>query len=186
MLSATNKKRLIIISTLSVVALLFNIWLLPFFDVTVALKNIYSLDLLSSYTMKDINELFNTIGEKGVQQYKIFLIIDTLYLFIYSILGVYILTYLLNKIGRLGEIIYKVRWFPLFVGLLDMIENINTLVLLKSFPHISEIYANFGSFITSAKWYGASILVGIIICSVFYMILRNILWKLKTRLSKQL
>lgn len=186
MLSTTNKKQLMIISAFSVVVLLFNIWLLPLFDVTVALKNMYSLDLLSSYTLKDVNELFHTIGEKGIQQYKIFLIIDTLYLFTYSILAVYILTYLLNNIGRLGKIIYKLRWFPLVVGLLDMIENTNTLILLKSFPHISEVYANFGSFVTAAKWYSVSTLAGIIICLIFYMILRNIFWRLKNQFSKQL
>lgn len=186
MLSATNKKQLIIISALSAVVLLFNIWLLPLFDVTVALKNMYSLDLLSSYTMNDINKLFNTIGEKGIQQYKIFLIIDTLYILIYSTLSIHTLTYLLNNIGRLGKIIYKLRWFPLVVGLLDMIENTNTLILLKNFPHISEVYANFGSFVTAAKWYCVSVLAGIIICFIFYMILRNIFWRLKNQFSKQL
>mgnify|MGYP000055277760 CR=1 FL=1 len=186
MLSATNKKQLMIISSFSVIVLLFNIWLLPLFDVTVALKNICSLDLLSSYQLSDINKLFTTIGEEGILQYKIFLIIDTLYLFTYTILAVYILTYLLNNIGRLGKIIYKLRWFPLVVGLLDMIENTNTLILLKNFPHISEVYANFGSFITAAKWYCVSVLAGIIICFTFYMILRNIFWRLKNQFSKQL
>lgn len=174
-----NKRNIAIIALLSAGFFVFYGWLLPRFDVSAPDKNLLSLDLLPQYTLSDINSLFTSIGHEGIQQYYNFLILDYLYILIYCVLTFFILKYLLNNSGRLGEKISVIRWFPFFVGLIDCIENINTFVFLKLFPEISVSHARFGSFVSTSKWYAASILAGIIICLLFYIVLRSLFWKLK-------
>ena len=186
MFSGTTKKQWLILFILSSIILLYNIWLLPYFDVTIVSENLILLDLLSSYTLHDVNKLFVAIGAEGMLNYKYFLIIDTTYILFYTYFLVYLFSYLLNNSGRLGIKIYLLRWLPLFVGCLDLIENVNILILLSRFPHISEVYANFGSIITSTKWYSVSVMAGIMICLVFYISLRNTFCKLKNKISNQL
>lgn len=182
MFTATIQKQWLILLILSSITLLYNIWLLPYVDVSTVSENITSLDLLSSYSLNDINKLFNAIGIEGMLRYKYFLIIDTTYILFYTSLLFFLLGFLLNKAGRLGIKVHYLIWFPLLVGCLDLIENVNILILLNRFPDISEIYANFSSIITSAKWYSVSVLAGIIICLTFYMILRTLFWKLKNNI----
>jgi hypothetical protein len=175
-----NKRNIAIIALLSAGFLAFYGWLLPRFDVSIPDKKLLSLDLLPRYSLTDINSLFTSIGHKGIQQYYSFLAVDYLYIPIYCLLTFFILKYLLNNSGRLGEKISFIRWFPFFVGLIDCIENINTFVFLKMFPGISVSHARFGSFVSTSKWYAASVLAGAIICLLFYFVLRNLFWKLKT------
>jgi len=174
-----NKKNIAIIVLLSAGFFVFYGWLLPYFDVSIPDRNIISLDLLPSYTLSEINSLFTSIGHDGVKQYYYFLITDYFFILIYCFLAYYTLKYLVNNSGRLGEKISVIRWFPFFVGLMDCIENINTFVFLKLFPEISVSHARFGSFVSTSKWYAASILAGIIICLLFYIVLRSLFWKLK-------
>lgn len=176
-------KKVHIIVKIGVGSLLFCLlycWLLPHYDVSNADKNLFSLDLLSSYSTNDVNHLFNTIGNKGVDQYHKFLIVDTVYIFIYSFLTINILAYLQKHMGRLGNLTLRIRWFPVVVGLLDLIENLNTFSLLKHFPEINDNWVNFGSSITTLKWLSVYVLAGIIICFGIFVCLRYLFWKFKS------
>jgi len=102
MITQRNIKTIILIVIVSLIFCLFNFYLLPHYDVSNLNKNLISLDLLSNYTLKDVNQLFNTIGISGMKQYFNFLIIDTFYIFIYTYLSMLIIVFLQNNMGRLG------------------------------------------------------------------------------------
>ena len=179
MIKQKNIKTMALIGAVSLFFCLFYFYLLPRYDVSNLNKNLFSLDLLSNYSREDVNQLFNTIGISGMNQYYNFLIVDTFYIFIYTYLSILIIVFLQNNMGRFGTLTSWFRYFPIVVATLDTIENINTFSLLKFYPNITDGWVNFGSIITGLKWYCVSVLAGIIICYIFYAVLRNLFWRLK-------
>lgn len=178
-MTSENKKLIIRIAIFSFCFAVFYGWLLPFFDVSNFQHNIESLDIRTSYDLKDVCNLFNRIGYSGMQQYLKYIIVDNLYILIYCGLAFYILIFSERNSGRLGTFLNGIHWLPFIVGMTDFTENINTLILIKKFPEISEKAVNFGSALTTAKWYEASVLTGLIICLFFYIVLRNLFWRLR-------
>lgn len=174
-----NKKILIRIVIFSIFFAVFYGWLLPRFDVSNLQLKIIPLDLMLSYQSTDVSRLFSLIGVQGMNQYYRFIVVDNFYIVVYCGLMYYILKYLEQNTGRYGKIITGVRWLPMLVGLTDFIENLNTYVLLNKFPEISDKAVKFASAITTTKWYAAAFVVGFIVCFIFFMILRNVSWKLK-------
>jgi hypothetical protein len=178
-----NKQLLKTTGILSVLFLIYYATLLPQYDVTNISKGIYSLDVRSSYTKDIVTQLFKTIGETGIHQYKIFLAVDFIYIFIYGALTFFMLRYLINNMGRLGYLLKFTIWSPLILMISDLIENTNTFLLLSNTSDLSDFSIQFGSAVTTFKWFAASVLVGMIICYAFYAVLRYIFWKLKNNQS---
>ena len=176
-----EKNKLILLKTglLCVLFILLYIWLLPLYDVSDLSKGLYSLDIRSSYTKDIVIQLFNSIGEPGIVQYRKFLLVDFFYIFIYGSLSFFILKLLLNHMGRLANMLEFTIWTPSILMILDIIENINTFFLLNNTTEIAKNAVQFGSVVTSIKWIAASVVLGIIICYAFYAILRYIFWKLR-------
>lgn len=179
MITVKNKYYLLLTGLLSILFIIFYTWLLPLYDVSVISKGFYSLDIRSSYTKNVVIQLFNFIGELGIIQYKKFLIVDFAYILVYGSLAYYLLQFLLNNMGRLGDKLKLTKWFPLILMMLDIIENMNTFFLLKNSFDIADSAVQLGSTVTTLKWFAASVLFGMIICYTFYTILRNVLWKLR-------
>lgn len=179
MISKKNKYSFIIIGLLGIAFICFYAWLLPHFDVSDLKNNIYSLDIRSSYNKEIVNQLFSTIGEKGIIQYRKFLFIDFVYILIYGSLSFFLIQFLLNNMGRLSNWLKFTIWTPGILMLIDCIENINTFFMLKNANNLSESAVQFGSVLSSSKWIVASIVVGMIICYSFYAILRFLFWKFK-------
>ena len=174
-----NKKIIIRIAVFGFGYAVFIGWLLPYFDVSNIRPDVRSLDIRTSYSPDDVRNLFNLIGYSGMQQYLKFIIADNFYILIYCILAYFILAFSEQNSGRLGTFLKGIRWLPFIVGLTDLTENINTLILIRRFPEISQKAVSFGSALTTSKWYEASVLAGLIICLIFYMVLRNLLWRLQ-------
>jgi len=180
MRSIDNKQLLKTTGILSVLFLIYYSTLLPQYDVSNISKGIYSLDLRSSYTKDIVVQLFKTIGETGIHQYKIFLAVDFIYIFIYGALSFFMLKFLINNMGRLGNLLKFTIWSPIILMFSDLIENTNTFILLNNSSDLPDFSIQFGSAVTTFKWLTASFLVGMIICYAFYATLRYIFWKLKT------
>lgn len=166
-----------VIIPLSAVYLFFVLYLmrLPYF--TTKNVELESLDIRWSYTLQDVLQLFNSLGSEGLKQYKEFLLIDSIYPLVYGLLLILCFIYLQEKMGRLGKLTEWMHWLPIFLIIFDYTENLNTWLLIKSFPTLSETAVRFGSTITMWKWYWASICVGLLVCALLAVILRNTLWK---------
>jgi len=179
MISEKNRFLLFRTGLLSTLFILFYTWLLPFYDVSDLSLGIYSLDIRSSYTKDIVIQLFNSIGEPGIVQYRKFLLVDFVYILIYGSLSFFILKLLLNHMGRLANKLKFTIWTPTILIILDIIENINTFFLLNDTTEIAENAVQFGSVVTSLKWIVASVVFGMIICYAFYAILRYVFRKLR-------
>jgi len=180
-----EKNKLLLLKTglLSALFILLYVWLLPLYDVSDLSKGLYSLDVRSSYTKAIVIQLFNSIEEPGIVQYRKFLLVDFAYIFIYGFLSFHILKLLLNHMGRLADMLEFTIWTPFILMILDIIENINTLFLLNNTTEIANNAVQFGSVVTSVKWIAASVVLGIIICYAFYAVLRYVFWKLRNHES---
>jgi len=179
-----NKKLIIRIAIFGFCFAVFNGWLLPFYDVSNFQNDIQSLDIRTSYNYEDVRNLFKLLGYAGMQQYLKFIIADNFYILIYCGLAYYTLKFTEQNSGRIGTYLDGIHWLPFIVGLTDLTENINTLILIRKFPEITEKAVSLGSELTTAKWYEASFLGGLIICLFFYMALRILFRRLQSPTHK--
>ena len=180
-MTKSNKTLLIKIFVLAGLFLTFLIWLIPAFDISNYQNEIYCLDVLSSYNVQIVSLLFNYLGNDGMGEYRTFLLVDTFYLLIYGGLSFYTLRFLLANIGRLGNILKYLIWLPIVLMLADLTENSLIFVLLYQFSNINENLVQISSAVSTVKWFLAAVVVGSIICLIFYGILRYIFWKLKSQ-----
>jgi len=169
--------KLPVIAILSAVYLFFVFYIFPHLDLRNANGSLENLDIRWSYTLNDVTQLFNALGYDGLKRYDDLLIIDTIYAVVYGMLLIVSLQFLQENMGRLGKLTTWMSWSPVVVVLLDLTENVNTWLLLTSFPTLSETAVKFGSNITMLKWYAASVCVGLVICALLAVIVRNTLWK---------
>jgi hypothetical protein len=176
-----NRKLLIINVVFLILFLIYHIWILPAFDVGNRSLNLNCLDVLSAYSPEYVNKLFNALGQDGLNRYKSFILIDFTYIVVYGILLTALLKLILNNSGRLGNYLKFGIWLPAILILSDIVENINTLILIHYFPEIDAGYVGFASLTTSFKWFAASGVIGCIICLIFYSAMRFLFWKFKVK-----
>jgi len=148
---------------------MFNTFFLPFlpsmlWDFHLPLDKI--LDLKFSYDANSIYSLFDELGTKGRNSYKMTaLFIDFPYALIYSF-TYGLIVYMLLKANELLK--YKYLLFiPLLIGIFDVFENLGIAMMLHSYPvklaTLSSLTPNF----TSLKWIFSAI--------TFILIMGNIL-----------
>lgn len=166
------------IGVLGVLLLIFVFVLFPSIWKETA-RGIEILDIRWSYTTHEVSDLFDILGENGLSAYILFLLTDSIYSLIYTSLLILSLTFLQSKMGRLGTITSWMRWLPIGVMVLDLTENTIIWILISNYPQLSSSVVVFGSVVTMLKWYAASTCVGLVICSILAVLLRNMLWKIR-------
>lgn len=174
-------RRLIAIAVFSVIILLFNTIIFPMTEINNPLEGLAMLDLRSTYDLNYVLNLFNTIGTEGRLHYLYFLAADTIYIYAYFMLSWHAIIFLQKNIGKLGMFTSFLRFSAIPAVIFDIFENINTLLLLLNFPEITEKMASRGSIATTLKWYSVSGLVVIILCNIFYMVLRQLIWYMRNK-----
>ena len=133
-------------------------------------KNI--LDLRLFYSLDDVMQYFDSIGEEGRNDYRfVTLVVDSLFPILYGTLII------LQTAGAVGKFFNKNKMLlmlcliaPLGLVLFDFLENANTRALLNAYPNISEDMVQQGQFYTQTKWTFGAI-------AVTTLILFNILGK---------
>lgn len=161
--------------------LIFNALILPVFEVGNETMHLYLLDLCSSYDLKYVLRLFDTIRIEGLIQYWCFLIVDTIYIFVYFKMSWHLLVLVQQNIGKLGQKTAFLRFAALPAAILDVFENINTSYLLFQYPTISSSFVTFASAISGAKWFAASFIALVILCYFLYWLLRKLFWHWKLK-----
>ncbi|MDO9153813.1 MAG: hypothetical protein Q7U47_08940 [Paludibacter sp.] len=183
MITRKNKQLLLIIGVLSMLLIAFYVWLMPLFDVNHHNTGLQILDLRHSYNKNAVIQFFSTIGESGIIQYKTFIFVDFVYLFVYGALAFFFLKFLLNNLERLGIVLQWALWLPALLMILDIIENINILVLLKNNADLPEFNVQFGSAATTLKWISAAVIIGMVMVFALIVIVRNVFIKIRKTLK---
>jgi hypothetical protein len=105
----------------------------------------YALDLKFAYSA---DEAYLALGSMNWELRNVYRVVvwflDMPYIFVYTLL----FTGILLKLWRSR----KVVWLTLSIFLMDLLENLLVLRLLKTFPGRSEVLAILCSFFSTSKW----------------------------------
>jgi hypothetical protein len=129
-----------------VMAILIQTWVSDIYgDVTMP-------DTRISYTINEITEVFNALGQEGLFAWAQAHMLD----FVFPLTYTFALSFGINLENRRAfpgnESARKLVIIPLMAGLLDYLENILILTQIASYPSLSEIVILIASIVTSMKW----------------------------------
>lgn len=105
----------------------------------IAGEQISPLDTRFSYSLQEVNYLFEKLGIEGRELYATIVgRVDMIYPIVYGILFMLVLMFLLRKLsGRKSKLIL-VALFPILGSLFDYFENFHILKLIRKYPNITE------------------------------------------------
>ena len=143
-----------------IMAMLTQIWVYDVYaDVTMP-------DTRFSYSINEISDVFNTLGQEGLYVWAQAHMLD----FLFPLTYMFALAFGINMELRTSypdsSRMKLLVLFPLFGGIMDYVENILVLTQIASYPSLSGPVIIIASTITSLKW----ILLGISFVIVFALI----------------
>lgn len=102
------------------------------------------LDMMpTGYDLNYVNELFNALGENGREIYLTNQIpVDMIYPLLFGLTYSLLLAYFLKKLNKLKSPFAYLSLLPIIAGVVDYLENIGIITMLKSFPDIKESTVN--------------------------------------------
>ncbi len=164
-----------IIIVLTVILLFFILYLFPSYSSKlndIAKQEVKVLDVRFSYSKFDVEQVFTLMKEEGRENYKIVVgFIDMIYPIVYGFIILFLLIEL-NR-GNSNRKLKLIYIFPIIVVVLDYIENINILLMLKSYPNIADVNVILCSTATSLKWTFVLVSFTLIILLLIIKLVRN-------------
>lgn len=173
-LEKTGGKRIMIWGLAFVV---FNSLVFPVMGSRVDPSGVYKVfDLFFGYSMPEAVSLLQGIGEKGrTAHFFTTAVADIIYPVIYTFLLSMLIALLIKKL-LLSESIYSYFILsPFCVMAFDYLENLSIIIMLASFPDISESMVKTGSFAGIAKWCCTGFVITGIIFLAALLLLRKFL-----------
>ena len=112
------------------------------------------LDIMpTGYNLNDVNKLFDALGTIGRETYLTRQIpVDMIYPLLSGLTYCLILGYVLKKLNKLNTPFLYICVLPLIAGLVDYLENFGIIILLKSYPDISQSMVSIISVFTVIKF----------------------------------
>ncbi len=101
------------------------------------------LDMIpTGYDLNYVSELFNSLGEIGRETYLTNQIpVDMIYPLLFGLTYCLLLAYFLKKLNKLNTPFTYLCIIPIIAGIADYLENFGIIVMLKSYPDLTEIAA---------------------------------------------
>ena len=98
------------------------------------------LDMMPmGYNSEYINSLFEALGKNGRQVYLYNqLPIDMIYPFLFGISYCLLIGYFLKKLNKSRSVFFYLCFLPLIAGLADYLENFGIIIMLNSYPNLSQ------------------------------------------------
>ncbi len=116
-------------------------------------EEVQILDARISYTLEDVNTLFEKLKPEGRAIYKTLSTkTDMAYPLVYGSLLILLLANNLKKISVQTKIAY-LSFLPVVGVTFDYLENISIQKLLYAYPNITATQVNMSSLLTSMKWF---------------------------------
>ena len=99
------------------------------------------LDMMpTGYSAEYVNLLLTTLGESGRNAYLFKQIpLDMIYPLLFGVSYSLLLAYFLNKLDKLNGPLFYLSLIPLAAGAFDYLENIGIIILLSTYPDVSNI-----------------------------------------------
>lgn len=140
------------------IVLLFGVWLyftlqvFPSVEFPFENEELEILDVRLWYSAEDVFELFQSLGNQGraIYLYQV-AVIDMIYPLVYGFL-LFLIIRLLSKRYLFFKQHNVSVYFPLFAASVDVLENLNTVLMLYLFPKVIDILCVMGSIFSLSKW----------------------------------
>jgi hypothetical protein len=116
------------------------------------------LDLLPYYTSGDAYRHLSALGEDGRRAYLLFLAVDYLFIFVYSLTSACVISVLVRRAFGTGTKLMLLNLAPFALGLCDFLENSCNLVQILAFPATLPFIGALAGVATLSK-HGATLLV---------------------------
>ncbi len=172
-----DSKYLIICGT---VFIIFNIFIFPYLQSRIDPTGQYPmLDLLFGYSLNEAYTILDAIGEEG-RTVHLFATsaADMIYPPVYALFLSLIIAWIMKKLMFTDGILSYLVFFPFLIMAFDFMENSAIIVMLVSFPHLTERAVLMGSCAGMAKWVSIGIVILIILIPGIRILIRKI-FKLK-------
>ena len=144
----------------------------------IAGEKVVMIDLMSDYTLEEINDFFTKIKAEGRQIHQHATgVVDMIFPFVYGLLFILLSAFFLKKITRPDSNWMYLSLLPILLMLVDFKENFNTLNLLETFPNLTAEIVDSASKVTGIKAMLTNISMGL-------PLVLGIIWGAKWLMSK--
>ncbi len=123
-------------------------------------------DTRITYSPNEITDVFNTLGQEGLNVWAQAHMLDFLFPLTYMFAIAFGLNMEIRKLSFDSSNAKKLVLIPLLAGIADYVENILVLTQIAAYPNLSEIVIMIASAITTLKW----ILLGLGFLIIFVFI----------------
>ena len=98
------------------------------------------LDMMpTGYDFNYVNELFSSLGENGRETYLTSQIpVDMIYPLLFGLTYCLLLGYFLKKLTKLNSPYLYLCLLPIIAGIADYLENFGIIIMLKSYPELTQ------------------------------------------------
>ena len=171
---ATGKKVLFFVILANIIYAIMVFITIP--KVSAFVAGLKILDMMpSGYDFEYVKSLFENLGEEGRTVYLWQQIpLDLIYPFLFALSNFLLLAYLLKKIEVKNQNLYRLCLIPVFGGLFDYMENFGTILLLRSFPEISQTQVTVNNFFTILKSGFVTLFFIVLIATFFVFVYKKI------------
>ena len=125
--------------------ILVNVVYLLLLTVTIPRTMSYSnglklLDMMpTGYDMNYVRELFDSLGEIGRETYLTYQIpLDMIYPLLFGISYCLLMAYFLKKLKKFRSPYFYLCLIPVVAGIADYLENFGIIIMLKSYPELTQ------------------------------------------------
>ena len=109
-------------------------------------------DTRLAYTFAEMEDVFNTLGQEGLNIWAQVHMLDFLFPLTYMFAMVFGMNMEIRRIYTNNANVKKLVLIPIFGGLADYVENILVLSQIAAFPSLSETVIMIASAVTTLKW----------------------------------
>jgi len=103
------------------------------------------------YDATDVRNTLGALGSSGRAIYVNFLVVDYVFLAVYSVTLSLVLTGLLQSCGLAQSPLLSLNLLPFVVAVMDILENTSTLTLLLTYPSVNDTLASVAGWLTLGK-----------------------------------
>jgi len=109
-------------------------------------------DTRITYSPNEITDVFNTLGQEGLNVWAQAHMLDFLFPLTYMFAIAFGLNMEIRRLSFDSSNVKKLVLIPLLAGIADYVENILVLTQIAAYPNLSEIVIMIASTVTTLKW----------------------------------
>ena len=171
------RRRLSLVHLAVILVLLFAAFFIAnnnsFIEIIKQKANFTLPDMAFLYSNEYFYDYLNQLEASGREAYlQFYYFIDFIFPVVYSVLGYLVFTFFLQRIKP--GFLHKLAFIAFLSGLLDIIENVLNIILIKNFPDTLNFISKLSSLLTTLKIISGVIFIILLFYTVAIFVLSKI------------